>query len=351
MKPRMDRFPSEVGIERHLTRKDGRTRLDWQNLTSNLWLEVSNAYRTDKELLVDLSEFSIISADSLVLILAILRERSRLHPGKTGVALPVDMDGLEYLANVGFLGHLVNLSIPVLNQHPELVLLEPNSTRRKGSLLVTLQAISAAKLKSLGTSIDEILKEELDRRNVSVPAGSDRQYDLFAFRNLLFELIHNAVKHAPPDSQSNQHEPVGFACYRPWPRSYPKIRLVVADWGEGFRKTLDRKRCSTRDDLHAIEEALLYRFFNPDHKVISLFEAMSFLGWLKGRLTVVSGCASAELSLQSPSERARFEIFLKDPGPVTLRSVLKTRLRSEFQNVPGVHYCVDLSLPMPEVSE
>jgi hypothetical protein len=193
----------------------------------------------------------------------------------------------------------------------------------------------------------DVLISELDKRNVSIPAASEQQLRLFEFRNLLYELIHNTVKHAPEQYHINPTTTVGYACYRPWPRDYPRLRFACSDLGDGFRKTLRDQKHNTRDDLAAIHTALLFRFLNPREKVISLFEALSFLYSLRGRLWVTSGSAAANLSLAEEGTRERFPNFMEKPTLQGLRAITKPATGGQ---VPGVHYCVDLTLPFVEAS-
>ncbi|MEA2558943.1 MAG: hypothetical protein QOH06_447 [Acidobacteriota bacterium] len=340
----MKTFPSQEAIERHLQRPDRRLRLDWVGLVSSLRQELGDAFAAHQELLVDLRPFSILSADALVPLLALLQYRSQHFRGRTGLALPEDRDGLQYLADLGFLSLVQGLNIPVTNLHPALLMLEPTRSRHRRPLLFSLQPLSTSRLGPLAEGIKDVLIWELDKRSVSIPAGSEQQLQLFAFRNLLHELVHNTVKHAPERYRLDTHATVGYACYRPWPKTWPKLRFACSDLGDGFRQTLGRQKHSTPDDLTAIYTALLFRFLYPQEKVISLFEALSFLHSLKGRLWVTTGSATVDISLIETSNRNRFSEFVKKPTVPGLRAL--TRQNVGISRVPGVHYCVDLTLPM-----
>lgn len=339
----MKSFPSSEGIEQYLRRPDRRIRLEWVGLAQRLRQELGDAFSSDEEVLIDLRPFSILSADALVLVLSLLQYRNHHFRGRTGLALPSDRDTLQYLADLRFLDLVQGLNIPVINLHPALLMLEPSRSRRPRPPLFSLQPLSASRLGILAESIKDVLLWELDKRNVSIPAGSEQQFQLFAFRNLLFELIHNTVKHAPESYHLNPSSIVGYACYRPWPGTWPKLRFTCSDLGEGFRQTLLRKKHKTPNDLSAIHSALLFRFLHPDEKVISLFESLSFLYSLQGRLWVTSGTAVADISLIEEKNREKFSIFIKEPTVIGLKSLTRPTMGSKL---PGVHYCVDLTLPV-----
>ena len=339
----MKRFPSREGIDRHLLRPDHRGRLEWVGLAYRLRDELGIAFVADQELLVDLSPFSIISADALVLILSLLQHRAQNFQGRTGLVLPEDRESLQYLADLRFLEIVSSLNIPVVNIHPALLSLDSIPSRKPRPTLFSLQPLSAARLGHLAESIKDVLLWELDKRKLSISPGSERQFQLFEFRNLLYELVHNTVKHAPDSYHLNPQSVVGYACYRPWPRTWPKLRFTCSDLGNGFRQTLRQQKHGTSDDVSAIYAALLFRFLHPEEKVISLFEALSFLYSLKGRLWVTSGSGTVDISLIDRQNRAKFSEFVNAPTLTGLKSISRAATGNK---VPGVHYCVDLTLPM-----
>jgi hypothetical protein len=343
----MKSFPSTEAIDLHLRPRDRLLKLEWSRLFYRLRSELETAFIYEQELLIDLRPFSIISADALVIVLALLQYRNSSLGARTGLALPDDRDALAYLGDLGFLQLAQNLSVPIVNIHPAFLSPAPTSHRHRTQLF-SLQPLSASRLNPLAQSIKDVLVSELDRRNVSIPAGSEQQFQLFEFRNLLFEIVHNTIKHAPESFRLNPQATVGYACYRPWPRTWPKIRFTCSDLGDGFRKTLLRQKERTRDDLAAIHLALLFRFLHPDEKVISLFDALSFLYALRGRLWVASGSATVQISLTNDENRRKFQRFLKKPSLDSLVSLSQTTKGRD--RIPGVHYCIDLTLPT-EVSD
>lgn len=318
-------------------------KLEWEGLVVKTRPQLSAAFLSDAELLVDLTPFSVISADALVVVLAMLRHRALQFPDRTGVQVPDDPDALEYLGGLRFFKLVHELGVPILNIHPEWLSYEAPKRRRPELALASLQAVTASNLGTLADGINRMLEHEMERREVVIPAGSDRQVELYEFRNLLFELVHNAVRHAPSQPRLAPDQVVGYTCYRPWPKSWSKARFVCSDCGSGFRSTLSNQGLKTSDDISAIFSALLFRYFRHEAKIVSLFDALAFLRNLSGCLWVANNSAGATISLREAYEKNRFDKVLEEPTPARLRAI--GRPVSPAPMIPGVHYCVDLSLP------
>jgi hypothetical protein len=336
----MRTYPSHDSLAR--LRTAGRCRLNWTAMMATLHDETALAFSEPSELLIDLKPFSVLSPDALVVIMALLRYRGQHAPHKTAIAVPNDRDGISHLSATGFLSLVQHLNIPLANVSPiELFGLESSPSR--DPLLKRIRPLLWVDIDRVTASIPTILSIELDRRDISIPAGSERQGWLFSFRHLLQEILTNALDHFPGDSSSTS-QAVGFACYRPWPRSYPKLRFACSDVGEGFRASLKRRHSiQTRTDVQAIYEGFLFRARPSPQKVVGLFDALAFLRVLAGRLSVSSLRGRVTFDLGNDRDRRLFSTFQERPSLTSISSLGHANLSRS--SIPGTHYCIDLNFP------
>ena len=332
-----------------LKTRAGRCRLNWSGLMETLRASTADAFVDPSDLLIDLRPFSLLSPDALVVIMALLRYRHEHIRHKTAVAVPEDRDGVDYLTSTGFLPLLQALNIPVANLSPLELMGGWAAPSRQEPLLKQIRPLHWSHIDRLTASIPTILSAELERRRIDVPAGSQKQEWLFAFRHLLQEILTNALDHFPSSSSSTTAEVVGFACYRPWPRSYPKLRFACSDVGEGFTESLGRRHTiRAPSDVQAIYEGFLFRAKPSPKKVVGLFDALAFLRTLKGRLSVSSSRGLVTFELGDNRVSSRFATFQANPSLTSISAIAHAELSNE--SIPGTHYCIDLNFPDPSLS-